>query len=431
MYPVESLVDLMRNKKAFKPGAFDSVANALAADNKAIPEETYKDHPVIYCEYAHAMENSLGNFREYVDDFYQYEHMCGGFIWDYVDQSIRNSPHLQSKVDIPNGAWLYGGDFGEGRSNTYFCANGIIGADRVPHPSYYEVKQCYADAIVECFDPERKAVRLRNRNLFRPLKFYEIGWELSCDGRFFQKGVLENADAAPGGDVWAEVPYDPESFEAGEIILTISFRLRKSQVWASAGYEVSFAQFLVQNPPKKLPIQTGGKLHLTKNRKNITLQSENIQVTFASGRLVSLDFGDGELIADAPAKLAGLRPNFFRALTDNDFSYLNFVPALVKFHPWRLWKWASKHVWAQLVSARRISEGCVQVKVWWNQFPALAPFPGNVTVYTVYAGGEIEVKHRACGFFPLLRVGLRMGLRGELSRVKWYGRGPKTPLPVH
>ena len=424
MYPVESLVERMRHRKAFKPGTFDSVANALAADNKAIPEETYKDHPVIYCEFAHAMENSLGNFREYVEDFYQYEHMCGGFIWDYVDQSIRNSPQLQSKRDIPNGAWLYGGDFGEGRSNTYFCANGIIGADRVPHPSYYEVKQCYADVMAEQFDPGRQAVYLVNRNLFRPLKFYEIGWELSRDGQCVQKGVLEKADAAPGKGVWAPVPYDLDGLTQGEIILTISFRLRKSQVWAPAGQEVSFGQFLIRQKKADAPDMGFGELTLHKAGKNITLQSESIQVTFARGRLISLDFGDGELIANGPDKRVGLRPNFFRALTDNDFSYLNFVPALVKFHPWRLWKAASKHIWAQFVSARRINESCVQVKVWWNQFPALAPFPGNVTVYTVYAGGEIEVKHRACGFFPLLRVGLRMGLRGELSRVKWHGRGP-------
>ena len=94
MYPVESMVELLRHKKSFKPGAFDAFANALAADNKAIPVKVYDDHPVLYCEFAHAMENSLGNFREYVKDFYTYEHMCGGFIWDYVDQAIRAKPNL-------------------------------------------------------------------------------------------------------------------------------------------------------------------------------------------------------------------------------------------------------------------------------------------------------------------------------------------------
>ena len=424
MYPLEGLVETMRQKKEFKTGLFDNIANALAADNKAIPAKVYEDHPVIYCEYAHAMQNSLGNFREYVEDFYTYEHMCGGFIWDYVDQSIRNSPHLQSRMDIPNGAWLYGGDFGEGKTNAYFCANGIIGADRVPHPSYYETKQCYADVVAESFDANTRAVLLRNRNSFRPLKFYEIGWELSCDGQPRQQGILE-ADAAPGGCVWAFVPYDLERLDAGEIILTISFRLRRSQVWASAGYEVGFGQFVVT--PRSCgapPSEEGGlELSLTKQGKNITLQSENIKVQFEHGWLTSLDLGDGELLAAGPRKKSGLRPNFFRALTDNDFSFINFVPALTKFHPWRIWKWASKHVWAQRVKIKRLSESCVQVKVLWGHCPSL--IARDVTTYTIHASGTIEVGHRARGLLPMLRVGMRLGLKEEISRVKWYGHGPQ------
>ncbi|MDR2688095.1 MAG: DUF4981 domain-containing protein [Oscillospiraceae bacterium] len=424
MYPLEGLVETMRRKKEFKTGLFDNIANALAADNKAIPAKAYDDHPVIYCEYAHAMENSLGNFREYVEDFYTYDHMCGGFIWDYVDQSIRNSPHLQAKMDIPNGAWLYGGDFGEGKTSAYFCANGIIGADRVPHPSYYETKQCYADAVADGFDAGTRAVLLRNRSLFRPLKFYEIGWELSRGGQPVQQGVLENVDAAPGGCVWAFVPYDLEAAGDGELILTVSFRLRKSQAWAPAGYEAAFGQFVVTPRPAAAPPASEGDLSITKNRKTVTLRSEHIKAAFSHGWLTSLDFGDGELIAAGPKKNIGLRPNFFRALTDNDFSFLNFVPALVKFHPWRLWKWASRHVWAQRVKVKRLDAGSARVKVYWNQCPSLAPFPGNVTTYTVRANGAIEVEHRATGLLPMLRVGMRLGLREELARVKWVGRGP-------
>ena len=421
MYPLEGLVETMRQKKEFKTGLFDNIANALAADNKAIPAKVYETHPVIYCEYAHAMQNSLGNFREYVEDFYTYDHMCGGFIWDYVDQSIRNSPHLQSRMDIPNGAWLYGGDFGEGKTNAYFCANGIIGADRVPHPSYYETKQCYADVVAEDFDANTRAVLLRNRNLFRPLKFYEIGWELSCDGRPVQQGILE-ADAAPGACVWAFVPYEVDGL-AGEIILTISFRLRRSQVWASAGYEAAFGQFVVQKQNNGELRREKGELALSKNRKTIALQSPNIKVRFEHGWLTSLDFGDGELIAAGAKNKIGLRPNFFRALTDNDFSFINFVPALTKFHPWRIWKWASKHVWAQRVKVKRLSESCVQVKVLWGHCPSL--IARDTVTYIIHANGTIDVKHKARGLLPMLRVGMRLGLREELSRVKWYGRGPQ------
>ncbi len=426
MYPLEGLVDLMRQKKEFKIGLFDNIANALAADNKAIPAAAYANHPVIYCEFAHAMENSLGNFREYVEDFYQYEHMCGGFIWDYVDQAIRNNPRLQTKEDMPARAWLYGGDFGEGKSSYYFCANGIIGADRVPHPSYYEVKQCYADIVAEAFDAASGGVLLRNRNVFTPLRAYEIGWALLCGGKTVQQGVIEYADAAPGESAWVFCPYEASLAGEDELILTVSFRLRKSQPWASAGYEVGFAQYAVRKSDAVAIPRGDDTLRLQKQGGTITLESEHIKVKFLRGWLHALDYGDGELIAPEKKKKAGLRPNFFRALTDNDMSLLNFVPFLAKRHPLRLWKWASKFVWAQWVRTKRLREDCVQLKVYWNQFPAIVPFPTNVTEYTVYASGEIEVAHRARGFFlPMLRIGLRMGLCKDLTRVKWYGRGPQ------
>jgi len=437
MYPLEGLVELMRHKKAFKPGFFDAFANALAADNKAIPAAKYETHPVIYCEYAHAMENSLGNFREYVEDFYTYDHMCGGYIWDYVDQSIRNSPRLQSKEGIPDGAWLYGGDFGEGRTNAYFCANGIIGADRVPHPSYFETKQCYADVVAGGFDAGRQAVLLHNRNLFRPLKYYEFGWELARDGVTVQQGILDNVDAAPGESVWAEVPYEvdvspplplrrhlPQGGDGGlgELILTVSFRLRKSQAWAPAGYEVGFGQYVVQKPEAGGKRQEDGELRMTRQGKLITLQSSKVKVKFHRGWLVSLNFGDGELIAGGPKKQVGLRPNFFRALTDNDMSFLNFVPPLTRFAPLRIWSFASRHLSALRVKAKRLSPSAVRLRVLWSPGACIAY--GVRTTFTVHANGEIEVEHRAGGLAPMLRVGMRMGLRKELSRVKWYGRGP-------
>ena len=433
MYPTEPLVELLRHKKAFRPGLFDSVANALAADNKAIPAKTYETHPVIYCEYAHAMENSLGNFREYVEDFYTYDHMCGGFIWDYVDQSIRNNPQLQSREGTPDGGWLYGGDFGEGKTSAYFCSNGIIGADRVPHPSWFEARQCYCDVKADGFDPEKQAVLLRNRNLFRPLKFYEFAWALACDGVPVQEGILETVDAAPGESAWVEVPYDLAKAGAGEIILTVSFRLRRSQPWAPAGYEVGFGQFIVRGQEAGTSEQSVGaacqppvtEMHLSKtaNRKSITLRSKHIKVKFEHGWLTSLDFGDGELLAAGPKTQVGLRPNFFRALTDNDFSFINFVPALTKYHPWRLWKWASRHLWACRVRVKRLDAGRVRVKVLWGHCPGL--IARDVMTYVICANGTIEVEHRATGLLPLLRVGVRLGLKKELSRARWYGRGPE------
>jgi beta-galactosidase len=159
MYPVESVMKKLCNKEPIEITLYDNIANALAADSKPIKKEDYC-RPVLLCEYAHAMENSLGNFQEYMDDFEAYDHMAGGYIWDFVDQAIRKK--------TPDGdQWLYGTDFEKyepGRfthipnttamtgSNTYFNANGIITADRKPHPSYFEVKKVYCEIKVVARD---------------------------------------------------------------------------------------------------------------------------------------------------------------------------------------------------------------------------------------------------------------------------------------
>ena len=139
MYPTKDIMEKLGNKQPITISLYDNIANQLAADSKPIKAEMYEGKPVVLCEYAHSMENSLGNFQEYIDDFEKYDNMCGGFIWDFVDQA------LHVKDENGNDNYLYGTDF-QGQephklidipnttamtgSNVYFCANGIIGADR-------------------------------------------------------------------------------------------------------------------------------------------------------------------------------------------------------------------------------------------------------------------------------------------------------------
>ncbi len=154
MYPTEDIMEKLGKKEPITISLYDNIANQLAADSKPIKAEMYEGKPILLCEYAHSMENSLGNFQEYMDDFERYDNMCGGFIWDFVDQTIhRVNENGQDE-------WLYGDDFAKQEprniinipnttaiagSNTYFCANGLIGADRQPHPQITEVKKVYAE----------------------------------------------------------------------------------------------------------------------------------------------------------------------------------------------------------------------------------------------------------------------------------------------
>ncbi|HZK39798.1 MAG TPA: glycoside hydrolase family 2 TIM barrel-domain containing protein [Clostridia bacterium] len=410
MYPLRSVVKKLRNQEALKENIIDSVANALAADNKPVPAEMYKTKPVIFCEFAHAMENSLGNFQEYMDDFEKYDHMCGGFIWDYVDQSIRVHEDGVEK-------WLYGGDFDEGRTNYYFCANGIIGADRQPHPSYYEVKKVYANLKVNAVDLARGVVSVQNKNLFITLDDYRLKWTVTVDGEAVQEGMVDSLKVAPLTSEEISLPYDVKTLPAGEALLSVCFITKTDKPWAQAGYEQTFDQFILENKPRAEKLQAEGHITFTKNGTNVHLTGRGFAAKIKRGSLVSLEYlGQEMLDASQP-----MTPNFFRPLTDNDRGYLNFVPKIVRIHPLYQWDRTSRHIRATGVKAKRLPNGQVEVSVKW-----FAPFASGVrTVYLFDAVGRVTVKHCTAGvFLPLLKVGLRTGIDAQLSNAKFYGRGP-------
>ncbi len=409
MYPVEYVVDAMRQQKELKISPYENVANALAADNKPIPAAVYKTHPVIYCEFAHAMENSLGNFKEYVDDFEKYDHMCGGFIWDYVDQSIRKVENGQEK-------WLYGGDFGEGASSYYFCANGIISADRKPQPSYFEVKNVYSNfEAVEC-DSRNGQIIIKNKNLFISTEDYKFRWSLTVNGDEVKSGEITDLIVAPLSEEKVQLPVSLCDYNEGEVILTVSFILIKDKPWAEAGYEQSFNQFVLREvtAAKKNPAK--GNLKFLKSGSNVNIVGDGFTARITSGALSSLKYGDKEIIEEG----SPLRPDFFRALTDNDREYLNFAPMFNGIHPLYQWRRTTAQTVARSVKAQSTPSG-VEVKVNWN-----APFvSGVVTTYLFSPAGEVTVKHSAMGLLlPMLKVGMRMGIKSTFENVEWYGRGP-------
>ena len=408
MYPVEYVVEAMKNKKELKISAYENVANVLAADNKPIPEETYLTHPVIYCEYAHAMENSLGNFKEYVDDFENYDHMCGGFIWDYVDQSIR-------KVEGGVEKWLYGGDFKEGVSSYYFCANGIISADRKPHPSYYEVKKVYSNLEMKDSDCKNGKIIIKNKNLFISTKDYDIKWSLAVNGDEVKSGIIEEI-IEPLTEKEIALPVNIKDYPDGEVILTVYFILNTDKPWAKAGFEQNFCQVILREQPAAKKNPAVGELKFAKYGANVNIQGNDFSARITGGALTSLKYGEEEIIdSNSP-----LRPDFFRALTDNDREYLNFAPMIAGIHPLYQWKRTTALTVASSVKAQSTPSG-VEVSVKWK-----APFVAGVsTTYLFSPAGEVTVKHSAMGLLlPMLKVGMRMGIKSTLENVEWYGRGP-------
>ena len=407
MYPVEGIVKKLVNKEEIKTSLYDNVANILAADNKPVPAKIYETHPVIYCEYAHAMENSLGNFKEYMDDFEKYDHMAGGFIWDYVDQSIRRVENGKEK-------WLYGGDFGEGKTSYYFCANGIITADRQPQPSYYEVKKVYSSLEAELIDGEKCTVKIKNKNYFITTEKYNFSWKLTLDGETVENGIIKNAVILPQSEEIFTLPCDISKYQSGELLLTVEYTLKNDEEWAKAGFETSFSQLVIREKTAADKIPANGELKYKQTGRDVEIIGEDFNAKIENGKLKSLCYSGKEVLKKE------VKPDFYRPLTDNDRGYINFAPFFKGVHPAQQWRTVTETTLAFSVKASSTKSG-VLVKVIWS-----APFTAGVTTTYLFApDGNVTVSHSAAGLaLPMLKVGMRMGIDSALENVEWYGRGP-------
>ena len=211
MYPNGEMMEKLGTRQPITVSMFENIANSLAADNKPITAEMYRGKPVVLCEFAHAMENSLGNFQEFMDAFEKYDNLCGGFIWDFVDQAIHKKENGVDK-------WLYGGDFDEGATSGYFCANGIIAADRTPHPSYYEVKKVYQPIHTEEQNLLSGKIRVLNKFLFTDLSGFSLVWTIQAAGKTIQEGRINELHIQPGASAELALPYDLTDLPAAECV---------------------------------------------------------------------------------------------------------------------------------------------------------------------------------------------------------------------
>ena len=341
MYPTKDIMEKLGNKKPITISLYDNIANQLAADSKPIKAEMYEGKPVVLCEYAHSMENSLGNFQEYIDDFEKYDNMCGGFIWDFVDQA------LHVKDENGNDNYLYGTDF-QGQephklidipnttamtgSNVYFCANGIIGADRKPHPQIVEVKHGYQNIGITAVDASIGEFKLKNKFLFTNLSDFNCKWVIKAEGEEVLSGELGQIECAPLEECNIKIDFDSSKLPKDkEVILTVSFETTKESLGIEKDYEIAFEQFIINAMPQPKDDNADGNLDFDINGKRVTVKGDNLEVIVDDGKIVSYKIEGKELLK------APLMPNYFRALTDNDIDFLNFTPQWAKFHPFYAW----------------------------------------------------------------------------------------------
>ncbi len=374
--------------------------------------------PFVLCEYAHAMGNSLGNLRKYVDLFYKYPILQGGFIWDWMDQALRKA--------TPDGAstyLAYGGDFGDFPNDGNFCGNGLVFGDRAVSPKLHEAKACYQNVAFEPVDARTGAFRLTNRFLFTNLEAFDLVWTLLRNGAPVESATTSVA-LAPGEQAIVRPTFAlPERAAVGEeYVVAAGFLLRRDELWANAGHEIAFGQLVLELPTAAAPTAAAAaSAPLTVKENQVTLQvsGDGFTVSFEKrgGSLSRYRYEGRDLVTVPPA------PNFWRAYTDNDRGNLHHV----RCAPWRLAGAAR-----QLKSFRsEASESAVVVEaVYELPMPTMPAVASTTTValrYVVRPDGEVTVTQALTpgeGLSEIPEIGMLFLLDGSLDRIRWYGNGP-------
>lgn len=423
MYPTADVMEKLGNKQPITISLYDNVANQLAADSKPIKAEMYEGKPILLCEYAHSLENSLGNFQEYIDDFEKYDNMCGGFIWDFVDQALRVEEDGVEKylygidfegdepkplIDIPNTVAMTG-------SNRALCANGIIGADRQPHPQITQVKKGYQEIKTEAFDIKIGKFRVKNKFLFTDISAYKCKWQLKAEGEMIDSGELDKFECDPLSETFITIPYSYDSIPKDkEVVLTVSFFTKKKTPGLKSNFEIAWDQFIINEMQQPVEPASKGDLTFNVKGKRVDIENNNLKVVVDNGKITSYVIDGNEML------LAPIMPNYFRALTDNDIDFLNFTPQFTKFHPFYKWQRATKHTNAIKTEVKAGADNCVEVHIAFST----AGLKNSVATYKIYPDGRIYIYHSAVPTANMLKFGYQMTLSKDMEYVEWYGRGP-------
>ncbi|MCE9679460.1 DUF4981 domain-containing protein [Shewanella sp. AS1] len=369
----------------------------------------YPDTPFIWVEYAHTMGNSGGNLKELWDFVYEHPQFQGGSIWDWVDQG------LYQTNDKGETYLAYGGDFepeGVRNANNYL-ANGLIGADRVPHPVLYEVNKVYQNIHVEQL--ENGKYRVINRNFFRDLSYVQPVWSLLEDGKVVASGELAKMNTAPQQE--AEISLDVAGRyvkqPGHEYLLDLKFLLNEQEGIIPQGHPVATEQFILQPKQTQEVLADADDLKVTQANNVIQVSSGKNSVAFdkGTGRLSSYRIDGTELIKE------GLFPNFWRAMTDKDNGN-------------RLWEKSAAFYKdapekAQVIAVD-VDKADGKAKIDFTlHFPTLN---SNATIeYLVGKDASVAINYIAKlekSLPEMPRFGLKMQLPEGFESVTWYGRGP-------
>ena len=378
-------------------------------------KDNRKQKPLIQCEYNHVMGNSGGGLKEYWDLVRKYPKFQGGFIWDFVDQALHGKDKQGRDI------YTYGGDYNKyDPSDNNFNCNGLVSPDRVPNPHMYETGYEYQNIWTEPVDITQGKLRIRNEYFFRDLSNYVMDWTLLCDGRVIRSGQVEQISCAPQGTVEVTLPLG-NCDGAGEYLLNVDYKLKNAEPLMQKGQTVAYQQLTVK--PGTLALQDAtAKLPSLKVKDSkrdtllsVTNDAVNIQFNKVSGFMVRYTVADRQLLGEGGV----LRPNFWRALTDNDMGgqfqkdnkvWKNPTLNLVTFHAEKVKK----------------PQPCVVVTAVYDMPDVKAQL---TLTYNISGDGRIKVVEQLktdkdAKQPDMARFGMVMQLPYEMERSAYYGRGP-------
>lgn len=367
--------------------------------------------PLIQCEYAHAMGNSMGGFDLYWDLVRKYPSYQGGFIWDYVDQALA---HYEADGRV---SFYYGGDFNNyDATDNSFNNNGVIAADRTYHPHAYEVQRQYQSVWTEPVDLAKGRVSVYNENFFIGLDNCELEWQVVADGRVVKTGRVIDLEVAPQQRREYTLGFGEADFpsDASEVLVNVAYRLKSPEALLDAGHAVARQQFVVREydcTGQTGLAQTERPVQITRWERGTRVEGDRWELFFSRDGFLSQYRVDGrELLAEG----AALRPQFWRAPTENDLG----AGLDARFGVW-------KSPVLKLTQFDAVTEEGVAVVTARYEMPQVK---GVLTMtYRINGAGEVSVAEQleagdaeAPGMF---RFGMTMAMPARYSEIVYYGRG--------
>ena len=390
--------------------------------------------PLIQCEYNHTMGNSGGNLKEYWQLVRKYPIYQGGFDWDFVDQALHRHPVKPMSVDgghmsnnqLRKIEYTYGGDYNkyDPTDNNFNC-NGIIGPDRQLNPHAYELAYQYQNIWASMKDAKRGEVDVRNENFFRDLSNYALEWSLLENGKVTQHGVLVDLDVAPQQTQTYTIPYDLSKVSDGEVLLNIDFRLKQAEPLMEEGQVVAYAQLPVRESSETscladLALRKTPKVNVVnkKNADQVVLSTSDLTVGFdkQTGLIRQYDYKNRSLLGEGGT----LKPNFWRAATDNDMG----AQLQKKF---KVWKNPAMNLYkTEIKQLKREGEAWITFHYEMPDVHARLHLTYLLNGYTdaLSVVEYLEPTDNAAKVSDLYRFGMVMQLPYAMDRSTYYGRGP-------